>query len=63
MKNKPYLDAPTSWSGLPERVYNPIMAMWFSAMFTSQLDNTTLCSYGPNTGKKIAETASAHFYL
>ena len=25
---------------LPERIYNPITAMGFSAMFTSQLDNT-----------------------
>ena len=25
---------------LPERIYNPIMAMGFSAMFTFQLDNT-----------------------
>ena len=25
---------------MPERIYNPIMAMGFSAMFTFQLDNT-----------------------
>ena len=25
---------------LPERIYNPITAMGFSAMFTFQLDNT-----------------------
>ena len=25
---------------LPEHIYNPIMAMGFSAMFTLQLDNT-----------------------
>ena len=25
---------------LPERIYNPIMAMGFSAMFAFQLDNT-----------------------
>ena len=25
---------------LPERIYNPIMAMEFSAMLTFQLDNT-----------------------
>ena len=27
-------------SSKPERIYNPIMAMGFSAMFTFQLDNT-----------------------
>ena len=25
---------------IAKRIYNPIMAMWFSAMFTFQLDNT-----------------------
>ena len=25
---------------MPERIYNPIMAIGFSAMFTFQLDNT-----------------------
>ena len=28
------------WDILPERIYNPIGAMGFSAMFTFQLDNT-----------------------
>ena len=32
-----FLDIIVSW---PERIYNPIMAMGFSAMFTFQLDNT-----------------------
>ena len=27
---------------VPERIYHPITAMGFSAMFTFQLDNTTL---------------------
>ena len=35
-------DAPLSFrlQVMPERIYNPIMAMGFSAMFTFQLDNT-----------------------
>ena len=28
------------WESMPECIYNPIMAMGFSAMFTFQLDNT-----------------------
>ena len=28
------------WNSKPERIYNPITAMGFSAMFTFQLDNT-----------------------
>ena len=28
------------WYFVPERIYNPITAMGFSAMFTFQLDNT-----------------------
>ena len=31
---------PTTYLYLPERIYNPITAKWFSAMFTFQLDNT-----------------------
>jgi hypothetical protein len=27
---------------MPERIYNPITAMGFSAMFTFQLDNTNI---------------------
>ena len=30
------------WDTRPERIYNPIMAMGFSAMFTFQLDNTKM---------------------
>ena len=29
-----------AWTALPKRIYNPIMAMGFSAKFTFQLDNT-----------------------
>ena len=32
--------ADISWESMPERIYNPITAMGFSAMFTFQLDNT-----------------------
>ena len=37
-KRCPFRDA--SKQALPERIYNPIKAMMFSAMFTFQLDNT-----------------------
>ena len=37
----PYTYAQTSQEGImPERIYNPITAMGFSAMFIFQLDNT-----------------------
>ena len=36
---KKYLDQLQS-PPMPERIYNPITAMGFSAMFTFQLDNT-----------------------
>ena len=31
-----------SYIAMPERIYNPIMAMGFSAVFTFQLDNTKI---------------------
>ena len=43
MKQKNWqLKSTNQWHKLPERIYNPITAIGFSAMFAFQLDNSKM---------------------